>query len=315
MLTNIFDSKLFTTNQVVYFTAPNYPFNFFKLFFNFLHKQHQINTKNLFISTLADWQACQPNLEMSFLGQKNYYWLHELGLDAKSKLNVYKYLANYHGPHHILIFVSSEDLASIQTGQNGSVVNLSATNSSKDLSSLVRLIPKANYLRITNFIKKIQEQLAIQLTLDQYCILIQYGLLVRDLDEFDLKWVYQVIGLEQSLFDLSKHFLFRDSAAFYKSWSNLSASYADQFWVMFFSEQLFRAYWFIIYQQAQDFRFAKQIGFRLSFDFMKSGWRYLDPNILIKAHDYLYQIDHQLKNNGSNILLDLFFNKFFKNDF
>ena len=312
MLAKLLDINTFTSYQdhVIYFTANTYPFNFFKLFFNFLNKQHRIKTTNLFINNLAEWQACLPNLEMSFLGQKSYYWLHELGLDAKNKQAIYKYLANYQGPHTILIFVNSDDLNSNQKN----IINLEL-KTNKELASLVRLLPGANYLRITNFIKQVQDKLGVQLNIDQFCILIQYGLLVRDLDEFDLKWVYQVIDLEQSLFDLSKHFLFRDSAAFYKSWATVSTTYPEQFWITFFSEQLFRAHWFIVYQKEQNFRLAKQIGFRLSFNFMKNGWRYLDPNLLLKAHDFLYQADYQIKNGGSELWLEAFFNKFFKSDF
>jgi len=308
MLAKLLDINTFTSYQdhVIYFTANTYPFNFFKLFFNFLNKQHRIKTTNLFINNLAEWQACLPNLEMSFLGQKSYYWR----LDAKNKQAIYKYLANYQGPHTILIFVNSDDLNSNQKN----IINLEL-KTNKELASLVRLLPGANYLRITNFIKQVQDKLGVQLNIDQFCILIQYGLLVRDLDEFDLKWVYQVIDLEQSLFDLSKHFLFRDSAAFYKSWATVSTTYPEQFWITFFSEQLFRAHWFIVYQKEQNFRLAKQIGFRLSFNFMKNGWRYLDPNLLLKAHDFLYQADYQIKNGGSELWLEAFFNKFFKSDF
>lgn len=314
MLEKLLDINTFTNNQspVIFFTASSYPFNFFKLFFNFLNKQHKIQLTNLYINNLADWQACLPNLEMSFLGQKAYYWLHELGLDAKNKQAVYRYLINYTGPHTILLFVNNDDLPAINAYKN--IINLEL-KTNKELASLVRLLPGANYLRITNFIKQVQDKLGVQLNIDQFCILMQYGLLVRDLEEFDLKWVYQVIDLEQSLFDLSKHFLFRDSAAFYKSWVTIASSYSEQFWIMFFSEQLFRAHWFIIYQKEQNFRLAKQIGFRLSFDFMKTGWRYLDPNLLIKAHDFLYQVDYQLKNGGSELLLEAFLNKFFKSDF
>jgi len=314
MLEKLFDVKTLTSYQitVIFFTAASYPFNFFKLFFNFFSKHHKIRVTNIYINNLADWQACLPNLEMSFLGQKAYYWLHEICLDAKNKQTIYKYLANYSGPHTVLVFVNSDDLAAIAAQKN--IINLDL-KTNKELANLVRLLPGANYLRITNFIKQVQDKLGVQLNIDQFCILIQYGLLVRDLEEFDFKWVYQVINLDQSLFDLSKHFLFRDSAAFYKSWVTIASSYSDQFWIMLFSEQLFRAHWFIIYQKEQNFRAAKQIGFRLPFDFMKTGWRYLDPNLLIKAHNFLYQVDYQLKNGGSDLWLDSFFNRFFRGDF
>jgi hypothetical protein len=311
MLNKLFDPAIFTNHQVIYFTANKYPFNFFKLFFNFLRKHHDIKTLNLFINNLSDWQVCRQSLEISFLGQKNYYWLHELTVDAKTKQLIYKYLASYTGPHSVLIFVNSDDNLLDQQAPN---INLDLKNNN-NLVHLAKLIPSTNYLRLNNFIRKIQDQVKHNFTIDQLCILIQYGSLVRDLSEFDIGWVFQVIEPEQSLFDLSKHFLFRDSAAFYKSWVLIVNTYPEQFWISFFSEQLFRAYWFVIYQKQENYRLSKQIGFRLPFDFMKSGWQYIEPNLLKQAHDYLYQVDYQLKNSGSDLWLDAFLNKFFKSAF
>ncbi len=138
MLTKLLDVNTFINNQepVVFFTATSYPFNFFKLFFNFLNKHHKIRVTNLYINTLADWQACLPSLEMSFLGQKSYFWLHELGLDSKNKQIVYKYLINYSGPHNILIFVNNDDSHVISPSKK-SMLNLDL-KTSKDLTSLVR---------------------------------------------------------------------------------------------------------------------------------------------------------------------------------
>ena len=246
---------------------------------------------------------------MSFLGQNTFYWLHELGVDSKIRQQIYKYLASYQGPHHILIFVSHDDVLPENTSP---IISLDF-KVNKEIQSLVKLFPGVNQFRIIKFIKNVQDHFNTQFTLDQLCILMQYGSLVRDLDEFDLSWIHQVINIEQSLFELSKHFLFRDSAAFYKSWILVKSAYSEQFWVAFFSEQLFRAYWFAVYQKTGDFRLAKQIGFRLPFDFMKIGWRYIDPNLLKSAHHFLYQVDYQLKNGGSELWFENFLNKFFKN--
>lgn len=326
MLAKFLDANTFNKNHtnLVIFTAKIYPFNFFKLFLNYLKKQQKIEYTSLYINSLSDWQACLPNLEMSFLGQKNYYWLHELALDTKNKQLVYKYLVNYQGPHTILFFINSDDYlifnntldSKAQIAKtNLEVCDLSKQITNKEVLDLAHLIAGPNHLRVSNFIKKIQTQFKLQLDLEQVCILMQYALLVREPAELEATWLEQILNTDQSLFALSKHFLFRDSKLFYQAWSQLSTNYADQFWMMFFSEQIFRAYWFIVYQKAQDFRLAKQIGVRLPFEFMKSGWRYLDPKLLIQAHDFLYQVDYQLKNGGSELWLEAFFNKFFKSDF
>lgn len=308
MLANIFELTTFTSHQVVCFTAKNYPFNFFKLLFSFLKKQHHLSVSNLFVNSVSDWQLCKKSLEMSFLGQSSYYWFGELGVDGKTKQQIYNYLANYQGPHHILIFINSDE--SIPEGF-GYKIDLNF-KINKEFNSLIKLFPTTNHFRLIKFIKNIQDHLNMSFNLDQLCLLMQYGSLVRDLEEFDIKWIPQIINTEQSLFELSKYFLFRDSTAFYKSWATLNENYPEQFWISFFSEQLFKAYWFVIYQKSGDFKLSKQIGFRLPFDFMKTGWRYIDPNVLKSAHHELYVVDYQLKNGGSELWLETFLNKFLK---
>jgi hypothetical protein len=303
MLSKITDPKVFYKYKVIYFRAPEYPLNFFRLFFNFLKRDQQIKVVGLSINKVSDWQSCQPLLEVSFLGSSSYYWFHKLGIDTKNRKKVYEYLANYNGPHTIFVFVDTKDTLPKHSGLE------ILLDSKKKIEDIIKLLPIGNSYRITQFVKRLQKKIGL-LTIDQICILIRYGALVRDVDEFETVWVHKIIQSEQSLFELSKHFLLRDSVLFYPAWIKVKDLYSPQFWMMFFSEQLFRAYYFVKYQKENNYRLAKQIGFRLPFDFIKLGWRYADPVLLKESHNLLYQTDYNLKNGSSDIWLDLFINKF-----
>ena len=305
MLSKIIDSSSFSNHKVIYFRSSEYPVSFFRLFFKYLKREQGISATQLFIERVADWQMHQASLEVSFLGSSSYYWLRKITLDAKNRKKVYEYLSTYVGPHTIFIFVDAKDTLPTH---NGLEINLDLKNKQL-VEGIAKLLPAGNHYRVVQFIKK-SLQICGQLSIDQICTLMQYGTLVRDVDRFNSEWLHKIVYSDQSLFELSKHFLFRDSASFYKAWVKVCDSYAPQFWIAFFSEQLFRAYYFIMYQKENNYRLAKQVSFRLPFDFTKSGWRYMDLSVLKKSHNLLYQVDYQLKNGGSDIWLDLFINQF-----
>lgn len=305
MRTN-FDLKHLLQPGVSCFLADQYPSSFFQLLFQAFKKQFSINFSPIQIYSSADWQAAKALLEMSFLGQQVYYYLGSLEVDLKVRREVYGYLANYQGPHAIVVCAKSADLP---TDWQPPKLNLDQVGNSLNLLS--KILPRVIVWRVGQFLQQAQVSLKAQFTLEQAASLVRYGELVKDFEEFDQAWLSKLVLTDHSLFELSKHFLFRDRLAFYKSWICVSEAYSEQFWVAFWSEQLFRAYWFVIYQKKGDFKLAKQVSFRLPFDFIKTGWRYIDPMILKESHDFLYQVDFQLKNGGSDLWLELFLNRFF----
>ena len=55
-------------------------------------------------------------------------------------------------------------------------------------------------------------------------------------------WLDAFIVPETSLFTLSQHFFARSPQKFLSVWKAIAPSYAEQFWIAFWSEQLWRAY-------------------------------------------------------------------------
>lgn len=296
MLDLIFNSDQLSQYSVIIFRSSDYPANFFRLLFNYLSSEQRVDLQHLTLEKSSDWAGHQGTLAMSFLGQTNKYWINGLLLDAKARKAVYVDLANYTGPHQIWLFV--ETSTTLPKLANGLEIVLDQ-NLTSLTPQLVKLLPVAtNHYRVNLFLKKVQQKIGV-LTLDQLCLVAQYAMVMRDAEEFNDQLAVKLVSSEQSLFELSRHFLFRDAKAFYQCWTAVSDAYPIPFWLTFWSEQIFKALWFIHHQKRNEYQQAKQIGFRLPFDFMKSGWKYLSVERLRQAHSQLYQIDYEFKNGGT----------------
>jgi hypothetical protein len=113
-----------------------------------------------------------------------------------------------------------------------------------------------------------------------------------------------------TLFTLADLFWRGDVKQFYMQWSQLQPLYGDQFWIAFWSENFFKAhaYHYAMHQHNQSL--AQAIGARrLSFFFMKQGWRMVHAALLEELHGIVYEIDYLLKSgsiSGSNLFEHLY---------
>jgi hypothetical protein len=106
--------------------------------------------------------------------------------------------------------------------------------------------------------------------------------------------------LSQALFD-------RKSRQFFLQWQRVSLIYPPQFWISFWSEQLWRACSYIQLQKDGKRDEAKKIGYRLPFSFLNNAWRTYSIGELQQAHSLLYDIDYHLKQGGNEYSLELLY--------
>ena len=88
-------------------------------------------------------------------------------------------------------------------------------------------------------------------------------------DYFISAWLEKIITPERSLFTLSTYFFAKKAQLFFAEWKNIFGQYSEQFWIAFWSEQLWRAHHYVDYSKAKQFALAKKIGYRLPFTFMQ----------------------------------------------
>jgi hypothetical protein len=151
-----------------------------------------------------------------------------------------------------------------------------------------------------------------RLTIDDVAMLIRYVSLtgVRDLPNARAR-LSELYQSDSSLFDLSSLFFAGKKKEFFSVWDQLYGNYPPVFWVSFWSDLVWRAYHFIMYQQNSKSAEAKKIGSRLPFNFVQQQWKTTNPERLLQAFHFLYEVDLRLKKSSEFCGLDLFFTRYF----
>ncbi len=240
-------------------------------------------------------------LQSTFLGQTYNYWLGSLdGLSTKAFDSWIVSLSHYQGPHR-LWFVCKQELVKKQT--SWLTVTIPDTISQPLFIKLNALFGNQKPL----FAKKLYEH-TMGLAPDTAYMMMLYGRVVgQHIDRFCKEWIPELVVPDVSLFALSDALFSKKTAQFYELWKKIAPIYAEPFWITFWSEQLWRAYHYIRYQQVHSVAEAKKMGYRLPFSFLNRTWHSHSLAHLKQAHAQLYEVDYQLKNGGSSLGFELVF--------
>jgi len=313
-LDQVQDPSFLQDTVVLHFKAKKeYPL----LFFSFVMKKFKdilsfdVETINL---ERQEKTAIKAKLSTTFLGQKKLYWLEDISaLKSKDRQLWSAYLKNYTGPN-VAAFFSNESLKVKPAGKTITV----QIDDFVDQKMLVKLVGICAKPISKSFLKVILSLFDMHknLTLDLVCMLMNYGFLVgRKYKEFSDTWVHKIISPQKSLFTLSQYFFDKNPKMFFKLWLAIKEDFPETFWVVFWSEQVWRACNVVKYMQNRQMADARKISYRLPFAFMQRSWRKFTPDELVNAHNFLYSVDFSLKNGGASFSLDLFYSKFLHSQF
>lgn len=259
---------------------------------------------------------CQ--LQTTFLGQTFLYWFPDLSSisSRKKRADLISYIAAYQGPHQLVGCVTIEEGVTLS---NGLIIELQDSYSSDQVIKLTMLYDQSTDSMKLNqkpeitayFIGKLYRYRK-QYSIEQLCMLLDYaGVLGKNSEVFFESWLDQLVISDISLYWVSQLFFEKNAADFFEIWATVRPLYSDQFWTAFFSEQLFKAYWVIVWQ-ARIAPEHKQITFGLPFSFLKQDWKLHRKDVLQQAHQKIYTVDLLLKSGGSTNRLDLFLVQFFQ---
>ena len=253
----------------------------------------------------------QAQLQSTFLGNSTHYYLRGLDeLSSTAYAHWISFIQAYRGPNTILFFLASQKLKNEY--KEWQIVTI-PEKIDKSLFSL--LLSYGDIGADNQFIKKLFGR-SNYLSCDNAIIFTQYaGLIGKNSTLFFDLWVDAIVVPESSLFTFSQHFFEKNAKSFFATWSQMHDTFAQQFWISFWSDQLWRACTYAKLVRASKQLDAKKIGYRLPFSFLQRGWKKFESRELSSAHQFLYRIDHRLKHGGDPIALDLFYTKFFNNHF
>lgn len=306
-----FSSICAYNHPVICFTGKTYQPLFFEKVKDFIEQQTGESVKKINLD--QDVSTIQVQLSTTFLGQKSWYWLSNIGLlTSKKKKNDYlQFIKQYQGPHRIIAFIPEAD---VDTLKDAVVVHVQDGYTKDKVRKISLLYQDQKPEVISYFFNKLY-QIKKEYSLDQLCLFKEYALLLgRNMEQFFDLWIEKLVVSDVSLFHLSQLFFEKNATEFFAKWQQIRSFYSDQFWTAYFSEQLFKSY-FYVQHQGRVPTDQKQLVFGLPFSFLKHDFKLYHSRELQYAHQKMYEIDLSLKRSGSSYQLDSFFALFFNGTF
>ncbi len=305
---NLLSNNNYQEFPVLFFT---YEFEFPSLFFSDLFKKlSKIDTiflKNIHSSLLSK-ELFEAEINTTFLGETRTLWLGSISdLSTAEQSKILYICQSYKGPHRIIVCCATKELPKSFSHSNIFNIDQELTHSDKE-SIISFFYPSLTYASI----QKISGGATNLNKIDNFIMLAHYAMVLgRNSDAFVRDWLPKIIISESSLFTLSQYFFSKKNIQFWNVWNDIKYQYSSTFWTVYWTEQIWRAYYVIVMQQKNNIIDARKMAYRLPFSFIQKDWKNVTLSKLSQAHSMLYQIDWRIKNGGSEDHFDLFFYNFF----
>ncbi len=295
--------------SVILFSSKNYSPLAFAQILKWLSLPNSSSLQKLDLD--ADLNQIQMKLHTTFLGQTCTFWFGDLSLisSKKKKADWLQFLQSYQGPHQIIGWLSEDDVCNFVNKQNIKIEVPQEID--REMIHKISFLYQGHKPEIAAYFFGRLYRNQKSFNLEQLCLLATYtGFLGKSMDLFFDAWLEKLVISDVSLFYLAQLFFEKKSDQFFQEWHVVKNHYSDQFWTVFFSDQLFKAYFYVCAQGRVD-QSQKQMTYGLPFSFLKHDWRLYQPATLKQAHEELYTVDVALKNGGSSFMLDGFIAKYF----
>ncbi len=316
-LKQIKDKDFFKTKRVLCLKGSSYPFLFCNKIIDYLKNQKLIDVQyQSLIINQVERKEIYGGLQQSFLGQNSFYWLGELKVTAKDKkdLELLKFLTEYKGPNFVAFFLNDEKLpVRAKTFlKNIDIIELEDKIDKKEFDNILKICEQDLNLKKQSLVDKFFRE-SKTLTPDACCMLLQH-LELTNTKFVDDSYDYLasiLLDVQPSLYALSGYFFTRQTRAFFKVWEQIHQDYSEMFWVAFWSEQIWKAFYVVKFLKNNNFTAARSVSYRLPFTFIQKDWKNFSPSELQKLHQMIYNIDFAYKNGSTFCLFDLFYFKHF----
>lgn len=292
--------------------------HFPSLFFSKLrkHAQDASSTPVQLLKADQGLDALYAQLETSFLGASWRYIISCASMESKEIAKFLAYSHQYKGPHTLVIFVADEYAQSLptQAGPAQAVVKL---DEYVDEATCLKMAATFGYT-LSSDVQKVLHRVFREYPRVPFAsafMVIEYTQLAGATPGNEaalLAVLKELLRPDSSLFTLSQLFFAQQPEAFYRYLATVVHLYPEQFWVSFWSEQLYRAFFYVTYMQRGNQEEAKKIGVRLPFAFLQRDWRRYSPQKLAQSHAFLYELDTALKNGHGTLGFERFYHAFFK---
>jgi len=288
------------TSQILFFSCSEIPSYFIYNFVKRLQQERKHSVLFLDLAIISLDQAKQ-DVNMFFLSGPVIYFIKNFyNLTSEQKKDMRNFLSNYEGPNYLFVFdIKVSDENSIQIEDKVTLESYSKLFK----FFYPKLIPNELFTKKLFSLNK-------QYPIDIACVLMSYEpVLGRNSDYFFNNWFNKIVGIDKSLFKLSQYFFAQD-ALFFEQWNILKLEYPIEFWLAFWSDRIFRAFGFVFYQQQGNSEKAHKEAKFLPFSFINKDWQAYTLVFLSNAHEFLLNLDFNIKNGTGDINLELWYLKF-----
>lgn len=304
------NSTFWQQRQTLCFTSNEYPAAFFGALFGHLQGS------NLLVSGLQrvdivgrDKREVYGLLSQSMLGAQSFFLLGNISDERESKAAAAfkQYACSYQGPHSLAFFIATADLP---PQSQATVVQLPAMLDQHEFILLARWLGHVDIERKAGIFEPLFY--ARKLLLNLCIALIDYVALgsLKHKDAFTA-YLQALYVPEASLQQLAECFFAKREKDFFVLWNKVHQEYPPIFWVLFWTEQLWRGLHVAQFMQQKQFVLAKKMSFRLPYSFINKDWQRVQVNELVRGYEFLYQIDYAIKTGSTFCSQDLFFAHYF----
>ncbi|MBD3231075.1 hypothetical protein GF322_00240 [Candidatus Dependentiae bacterium] len=316
-LKNIKNKNFWSKQRVLFLISANYPVLFLKKMFKKLEEQKLLPASLQKLSfDLMDNSQILSHLQQSFLGQSIFWWLGEYNFRKtdKNKLKILEFFLKYKGPNFISLYVDDNRFPIKINDQMK--VEIDEKINYKQFKSILLFFEKQFNSSKINLIKNLFENKR-KISIELVCSIIDYLEFVNanNVDIFQ-EYLLSILNFENSsLYKLTEYFFCKKTANFFTLWSKIYKDYPEIFWINFWAEKLWKAYYVVRYLKQEDFATARSLSFSLPFNFIKEDWKNVDLTTIKKSYDFLYNADFAIKTGSKFCILDLFYVNYFTNNF
>lgn len=285
--------------------------NYYPIFISFMVNSVARNTNNQVIKyEVSDLSLdeIKTHLSMTMLGQRCIYWIQNLSEVEPRFLKEFLLYVEQASYEHLLI-IPLDLIAPLKETNGGMLITIPDHLNDEHIIALTEsMLEEKDHLfmqRVIKYRKKIDP--------DTLFLLQAYArVLGRRVDLFFDTWYDRVIEPEHSLFSLSQLLFGKQRIAFYKSWQIIRPQYAEEFWIVFWLEQFWQAMIFMEQTKKIGPQEARKYVSRLPFSFMQKDYRFTQISTLQRTYEFLYTVDHDMKNGAGSHGIDLALCHYFK---
>jgi len=254
----------------------------------------------------ADIAHIRAQLTTAFLGQKYVYILQGMySLDKRVQKRICDMIFSQTLCHHVVLFTEHESLIQQYIKQYQTGVYIRCDRISRDPFVRIYYIlfhqtfPQAYCAYIFSQFTSLTFDTA-------YLVMTYYYFLGKRFPEWCHEWLSYVVTQRISLFQLSEYFFKKNATKVWLTWDEMQPMYPHEFWVAFWSEQLWQAYTFITIARNHTVARARTYVNKLPYSFMQGDWRHISLHTIVRAMVYIYEMDVALKSGGVHHTCDAF---------